>query len=74
MQLEMIRPSEVSQKEKDKYYMTSLKCGIQNTMSKPIHKTESWTWRIEGKAGEKGVDGEFGVSRCQTRHNDIQNG
>ena len=28
MQLEVLILSEVSQKEKDKYYMTSLRCGI----------------------------------------------
>ena len=31
MQLEIIMLSEVSQKEKDKYRMVSLICGIQNT-------------------------------------------
>jgi len=28
MELEILMPSEVSQKEKDKYYTTSLICGI----------------------------------------------
>ena len=31
MQLEIIRPGEVSQKEKDKYHTIPLTCGIKNT-------------------------------------------
>ena len=41
MDLEMIIQSEVSQTEKDKYYMISLICGIlKNDTNKLIYKTE----------------------------------
>ena len=41
MDLEIIILSKVSQKEKDKYYMTLLICDIQiNGTNEPIYKTE----------------------------------
>ena len=60
MDLEMIIQSEVSQTEKDKYYMISLICGIlKNDTNKLIYKTEidSQTqktnlWLPKGKGGE----------------------
>ena len=56
MQLEIIILSEVSQKEKDKYHITSLRCGIlkYGTVNKtenslPVHKTktDSQTGRLD---------------------------
>ena len=42
MDLEIIIVSEVSQKEKDKYHMTLLLCGIfKNYTNKLIYKTET---------------------------------
>ena len=59
MDLEIIIPSEVSQKEKHEYHMMSLTCGIlQNDTSELIYKTEidSQTektnlWLPKGKGG-----------------------
>ena len=41
MQLEIIILSEVSQKEKDKYHMISLICGIWNMTNEPIYEMET---------------------------------
>ena len=39
MKLEIITLNEVSQREKDKYHMTSLICGIlENNANEPIYK------------------------------------
>ena len=39
MELEIITLNEVSQREKDKYHMTSLICGIlENNANEPIYK------------------------------------
>ena len=44
MDLEIIIVSEVSQKEKDKYHMTLLLCGIlKNYTNKLIYKTETYS-------------------------------
>ena len=58
MDLEIIILSEVSQKEKDKYHMMLLICGIQkNDTNELIYKTDSQTqkanlWLPKGKWGE----------------------
>ena len=71
--LEIIIPSEVSQKEKDKYpdgitYMWSLKYDTDEPMYET--ETESWTqrtdwWLPRGSGGRGGKDWEFGIGRCK---------
>ena len=39
--LEMIILREVSQKEKDKYHVISLICGIENMTNEPVYKTDT---------------------------------
>ena len=46
MKLETFILNEVSQKEKDKYYMISLITNIQHEGMFP-QKRKSWTWRID---------------------------
>ena len=61
MDLEIIIPSEVSQTDKNKYHMISLKCGIlKNDISEFIYKieTDSHTlkinlWLPKGKVWER---------------------
>ena len=63
--------SEVSQKEKDKYYMISLICEIQNitqmnlsTKWKQTHRHRKQTCGCH-KGDGLGTDREVGVSRCK---------
>ena len=76
MQLEIIRLSELSQKEKDKYHMISLICRIWHKYgtNELIYKTETDS-DIEnrlvvakGVGAGRGMDWEFGVSRCKLLH------
>ena len=70
MDLEIIIPTEVSQKEKDKYRMISLTCGIlKNGTNEFIYKTEadSWTYKTNygyqrGKVGG-GINEEIGIKK-----------
>ena len=58
MQLEITKLSEVSHKEKDKYHMISLKCGIQHRTQinlsesqKQTHRHRKWTYVCQGGRG-----------------------
>ena len=72
MQLEIIRPSEVSQKEKDKCHTKSLICGIKNMTQMNVSMKQKQTLRhkeqtcvcSEGKAGGE-MEWEPGISRCK---------
>ena len=44
IQLEIIILSEVSQKEKDKYYMISLMWNLKYDTNEPIYETETELW------------------------------
>ena len=73
LQPEILILSEVSQKEKDKCYVMSLICGIQNmaqmnlsTDQKQTHRCGDQTCNCQG--GGSGMDWEFGVSRCKLLH------
>ena len=48
MELEILIPSEVSHKEKDKYHITYI-WNLINGTNEPIHRkeTNSWTWRTD---------------------------
>ena len=66
MQLEIIKLSEVSQKEKDKYHMISLICGTQNMIQmnlsmkqKQTRGHREQTCGCQGEGGQ-GRDGEGG--------------
>ena len=70
MDLEIIILSEVSQKEKDIYYMISLICGISNmtqinisTKQKQTHRHRGQLWLPRGR--ESGGRNGVGVSRCK---------
>ena len=73
MDLEIIILSKVSQKEKDKYHMISLTCGIKNMMQMNlVYETEtgSETWRADMWLPRGSGDGirmhwEFGINRCK---------
>ena len=75
MQLDILTLNEVNQKEKDKYHMISLICGIQNmtqmnlsTKPKQNHKHREQTCGCQA-GEEREWDGlEFGVSRCKLLH------
>ena len=68
MPLEIITPREVSTKEKDKYRMTSLICGIQNmtqmnlfTKQKQAHRHRAQIlWLPKGREVGKGWSGRLG--------------
>ena len=69
MQLEIIILSEVSQKEKDKYHMTSIICRIQNmaqrnqsTKQKQTHRHRKQTYGCQGGLRK---DWELGISKCK---------
>ena len=70
MDLEIIILSEVCQKEKDKYHVISLICGIlKHDTNKLIYKTEihshtdkTTLWLPKGIKGE-GINYEFGICR-----------
>ena len=77
----MITLSEVSQTEKDKYYMISLICGIENVTQKETmkqtHRHGEQACSCQGELGigslglvdvnygNLALDWEFGVSRCK---------
>ena len=68
-----IKLNEVSQKEKDKYYMTSLICGILNmtqmnlsTEQKQTHRCREQTCGCQGQGGEEKMDWEFGDQQKKT--------
>ena len=66
MDLEIIIQSEVGKKEKDKYHMISLICGIYNMTQVNLSMKLKQTHREQTcgcQAGEK--DWEFGISRCE---------
>ena len=75
MQLEMIIPSKVSQKDKDKSHMTSFMCGIYNmtemTLSmkqKQSHRHREQTFGCQGgeQWGRNGMG--YGITRCKLVH------
>ena len=71
MQLEIIILSEISQKEKDKYRMISLKCGTsehRSTKQKQTHRHREQTCGCQGGGGWGRMEWEFGISRCKLLH------
>ena len=69
MDLEIIILGEVrSDRERqalyDITYMWNLKCGT----NEPIYKTKTDLWLPRGRGGGRGMDWEFGVSRCKLLH------
>ena len=75
MQLEILILSDVCQKEKDKYHMISLICGILSMAQIIVSKNrnrlgdmESRVVGIKGEEGRSGIDGGFGVGRCKLLH------
>ena len=72
--LEMIILSEVSQKEKDRYHLISLRHGIQNMTQtnisikqKQIHRYRKEIYACQG-GGCRGKDWEFGIGRGKLLH------
>ena len=67
--LEIILLNEGSQKEKDKYHMISLICGIQNMTQINLSMKQKRTHRHREQTcscgGWGGLEWEFGVSRCK---------
>ena len=68
--LEIIILSEVSQKDKDKYQMISLICGIQNmtqmntsTKQRQTHRHREQTCGCHKESGGGGMEREFAISR-----------
>ena len=59
LDLDIIIPSEVSQKEKDKYHMISLTCGIYNMtqMNLSMRQTQRHRGQMWLPKGEWGRDG-----------------
>ena len=62
-------------KEKDKYHMISLTSGIQYMVQtnlsiekKQTHGHREQTCYCQGGRGGRGVDWEFGISRCRLLH------
>ena len=69
MQLEIIIQSEINQKEKDKYHMIAIICGISNMTQmnlsmKQKERTEDRHRGQEEGVGE-GMEWEVGVCRCK---------
>ena len=70
MDPEIITLNEVSQTEKDKYYMISLLCGIRKivkmnlfTKQKQTHRHRKQTYGYQrGRGG--GINWEFEINRC----------
>ena len=60
-----------SESERDKYNMISLVCGLlRYNTNESIYKTETDSTDIEkslmvAKGGERGIDWEYGFSRCK---------
>ena len=74
MDLESVIQSEVSQKEKNKYFMLTHMYGIYNmaqmnlsTKQKQTHRHRDQTCGFRGQGG-RGMDWEFGVGRCKLLH------
>ena len=72
MDPESIILNEVSQAEKDKYYMMSLICGIRKivkmnlfTKQKQTHRHRKQTCVVKRERGEERMDSEFGISWCR---------
>ena len=68
MDLEIITLSEASQKEKGKYHMISLICGIYNmtqmnlsTKQKQSHRLREQIYGYQGEGLRGGIDWEFGI-------------
>ena len=75
MQIEVIILSEVSHKDKDKYHMISLTCGISNiaemnlsTKQRQTHRQKTDLRLPRGGVGWRGGDCEFGIIRCKLLH------
>ena len=73
MKLEILIPSEVSHREKDKHhitYMWSLKYGTDDPSTKQKHITDMEIRLVfsRGVGEEKGTNGEFGVGRYKILH------
>ena len=73
MELETFILSEISQKEKDKYYTISHMWNLKYGTNEPIHKTktdiENRLVVAKGKAGSgSGMNGEFRIGRCKLLH------
>ena len=75
MQLETLILSEVSQKEKDKYHMISLICGLYNMAQMNLSTEQKRTQRhreqacgCQGGGGWSGIGWEFGESGCKLFH------
>ena len=61
MDLEIIKLSEVNQREKDKYHMQNLNYNTKELINET--ETNSQTWQICGSQGGEGERGmEFGIS------------
>ena len=75
MRLEILILSAISQKEKYKYHMMSLICGIYimaqmklSTKQKQTHRHRGWTCSCQEGGGGSGMDWEFGVSGRKLLH------
>ena len=64
MELETLILSEVSQKEKDKYYMISLISGNETFHRKETQGLGEQTCSCQEGGGGSGMDWESGVNRC----------
>ena len=68
MQLEIITLSEVSQ-ERERQIPNDITCveNLKYGINKPIYKTETENTLVvaKGEGGGRGMDWEFGVSRCK---------
>ena len=72
MQIEIIILSEVSQKQKDKYYYISFICGFYNTTQMNLSMKQKQNCRrreqtggCQGGGGGRGMDWVFAISRCK---------
>ena len=72
MQVEIILPSEVSQKEKDRHHMISFICwSLKYGTDDPVHKTETdhghgeQTYGCHGGRGGSAMDQEFEAGGCK---------
>ena len=75
MQLEITIPSEVSQKEKDKYCMISHIWNLIYNTNEHLHRKETHghgeqTWGCQG--GGSGMNWQFGVNKFNCLQNDKQ--
>ena len=70
IQLEIIILSEVSQKEKGKYHITYM-WNLKYDTNEPVYKTEADSQtenRLVVVKGKRGMNWEFGVSKCKLLH------